>query len=306
MKFFRQGFEFIINRPQLHFVLTFNFAETIPPRPTTGPAAAVEMDSIIEMLENEKRESNSTSSKLDLRMCSTSEIPLDQINYPMDLLNSKSAENCNLATADNNVGVIDVNYAQSASNEVFERAKVSENVNLLDMIQKYEEITDMIKFSASRKSYDGNDNQKKISEKPISDLIKFDSTKTHSINGNAGQEILPDFNALRESTNVFMDANCSRSAVEYNELSSSELPACLRDFNDENYFLNARSSAISTQSLVDTTSTSTESTAESSSSESTRSCNPVATVPELLRDMSGGNVLDSQELPITVAELNKK
>lgn len=217
----------------------------------------MDIDSIAALLQQQNLEDEAGSNNSNFCQRTTSEVPLSQINYPMCIFDGESiTDDNNFAVNDNDVGVFEMQYAESISNQVldharayrnpessidFEKKMINQRNTVTSETPKNVKISDLMKFSASCQSVQA-DREGSDEVHSRSDLIKFDSSKEHENDNVQLQEaIFPDLNILCPSApaksdqsndkEVWTDLKTNGGMILNNrEMSSSELPACLGNF----------------------------------------------------------------------------
>lgn len=273
---------------------------------------------------------------------SRSPINLSQADYPTHLLNTeKSDSDNNYPVDENQVGVFEMQCSQSRSHQVLEPGKPlggshepgqveSESKDgeknfgegkTWKLSQEYRN-ADLIKFSSQH--------SERFVHKTaaISDLIKFHSTNIGLVNKSVRSEtceaMLPDFDALRGDSTGDKEISSKKSQQQKDfiqEMSSSELPAILKDFERPVYFHRELTTSelpvcINDRSDFDTSdsqSSSNDTFDDPSSSISDSSSASVDTTPNDKKSQKSISELnnlrkafDSQELPITVLEFQHR
>lgn len=212
------------------------------------PAAPIDTESIAELLQQMDVADESDSNDSNFCLRTTSEFLLREDN-PMCILDSETNTDDNNAVVDNNdVGVFEMKYAESKSNQVLDHARMIENpISSFELEDNTEDLkkadtsksssdlimSDLMKFSASG-----------VSRNSRSDLIKFESEMKYSIeNVELHEAIFPDLNVLCPAATTVSEDGCENLDVDYTsskmeddkdarsgEMSSTELPVFLKHF----------------------------------------------------------------------------
>ncbi|XP_043286592.1 uncharacterized protein tub isoform X2 [Venturia canescens] len=312
-----------------------------PTRPSHGPAVAVNVEeALAELLGRQDLNETAMGDGSD-----PSQINLSRVDYPMHLLETEKirterSESDNYAMGENDIGIFEMRCNQSRSHQVLDPARpfdhsVAENYLSFGKMENLggkkssesgqePQISDLIKFSTN--SAEGLD--EKIQTISRSDLIKFDSAKLDAherIQNEVCETMLPNFNVLRGDSS----ANNEQIIPEEShgkenlmrEMSSSELPVILKEYELSNYFhrelttselplcLNDRSGL----ETIETDFSRVESSDDSSSISNNNSLSlldisldRVQSEKITLESSICNKAFDSQELPVTVLEFQQR